>query len=500
MTEAELIALIARDEEVSVEFKQEEERQNDLAEVLGAMANSRGGWLLVGVDDNGQILGVSRPKTIIDRLNSAATSVEPSLLGRVDVAAVTTSSNKTVVVAHVPDGLTAIHAVSGVYRMRVGSYNKILTFDQARAMAFRRGILHFEQSPLLDLRLEDLQEEAIQNYLKRRLRDYSPEIYSQLSRFEILRNLGCAVEEQGQPLPTVLGSLFFSAAPDFYVPGSQIIAARFAGTTSERILDRATIRGTLPQIVEAAANFVEKNVRHRLELPHKPGESLASQELPEYPVEAYREIIVNLVAHRDYYSAVPSHLMIFEDRLVAENPGGLLPGLSLKLIENYHRPRNPRLVEMLHTLGYVERFGSGIRRMRSAMQEAGLPEPVFEADENYFRVTLFNSLPSAVTAPVAPPVTLTSSTPLTRQADLRERVILESLPLARLKPRQIEAMRYLIGKGKLTNANYRTVTGVGVDTTLSDLSELLELGVIIKVGTTGRAVHYVLHPKYQKGT
>ncbi len=514
MSEDELKAIVARDEETRVEFKLESEKQQALAEVLGAMANSQGGWLLVGVADDGAIVGVNRPKTVIDRLYSAAANVEPSLAGRVTVESVRTSDGLSVVVAFVPTGLPAIHAVAGVYRLRVGSYNKIITFDQAQALAYRRGILHHEQSPVQHLKLEDLDNAAIEAYLHRRLNDYSPQVYAHLSRFEILRNLGCALLDEGQPVPNVAAALFFSPTPDFWVPGAQIIAARFAGSTSDRVLDRLTIRGSLPQMIEAAARFVEKNIRHPLQLPARPGGSLAAQEMPEYPIAAYREMIVNLLAHRDYYNLVPAHLMIFDDRLVAENPGGLLPGLTLNTLENRHRPRNPRLVEMLHTLGYVERFGSGIGRMRSAMLEAGLPVPGFEADENYFRVTLRNTPALEIasqTLPTSHFVTQTELSPTVRpvrplstlpavegHTRLHENTILEKLPLVRLKARQIEALRYLIRTGRITNTNYRAVTGLAEDATLADLKELLELHILQKIGTSGRSVYYVLHPTVEQ--
>jgi ATP-dependent DNA helicase RecG len=245
---------------------------------------------------------------------------------------------------------------------------------------------------------------------------------------------------------------------------------------------------------------VQRNIRVRLELPEEPGESMAAQDVLEYPLAAIREMIVNMVAHRDYYNVVPSHLMIFDDRIVVENPGGLLPGLSLKMLENRHRPRNPRLIEMLHTMGYVERFGSGIGRMRRAMQEAKLPEPLFEADESYFRVTLRNSpakIEVAVALPGNPPSkTALAETPVAPAG--REAVLLKRLPLARLKNRQVEALRYIMRQGKINNAQYRALTGLAVDATLNDLRELLDLKLVIKVGVTGRAVYYILNPELEK--
>lgn len=496
MTEAELQNIISRDEEVSVEFKLESEGQTQLAEVIGAMANADGGWLLVGVNDQGEIVGVERAKTIIDRLHSAAGRVEPSLSGRVNIEKIVTNARKTVISARIPEGLKAIHSVAGVYRIRIGSYNKILTFDQAQALAYRRGFMHYEQTAIPNLKITDLDIPALTQYLSKRISNYSSDAYNKIPFFEILRNLGCAVEEEGKQLPTVTATLFFSGIPDFYVPGAQIVAARFAGITSEKIIDRATLRGPLPKMIDEAAQFIEKNIKHHLELPDKAGKSMTSEEVPEYPTEAYREMIINLVAHRDYFSRVPSHIMIFDNRIIAENPGGLLPGSSLHNLENRHRPRNPRLAEMLHTLNFVERFGSGIGRMQDVMFNNNLPAPEFEADENYFRVTLRNIMPPprrSTTLFVPAPIPLTPTV-----SDSYEAAILQKLPLVRLKARQIQGLRYLIRSGRINNTTYRAVTGLAEDASLADLKELMELRILQKVGRSGRSVYYILHPDVEK--
>lgn len=498
MTETELRLLIARDEELRIEFKLDSEKQTQLAEVMAAMANSQGGWLLVGVQDDGIIVGVKRPKIIIDRLNQAADTVVPSLLGRVKVESIETDDYRIVVAAYIPQGLQAIYSVGGVYRIRIGSYNRLLTFDQAQAMAYRWGILHHEKSPVPNLKLEDLQEEPIQKYLSRHLNNYTPQTYRHLSRFEILRNLGCAVTEENRQVPTVAAALFFSPAPDFYVPGALIVAVRFTGTYGDYAIDRATLRGPLPELIESAARFLEKNIRYHLQIPDAPGDSLFSKEVPEYPVETYREMIVNMVAHRDYYSSVPARIMIYEDRIEAENPGGLLPGLTLETMQNQHHPRNPRIVEMLRELGYVEQFGSGIRRMRKSMLEAGLNEPVFESNENYFKVTLKNSPALASFSTMKPNLVTeldSNAQPLAPgSVNARETAIMQKLPLVRLKPRQIKGIRYVIRQGKINNTFYRVLNRLAEDTSLNDLTELVRLHILQKVGTSGRSVYYILHP------
>jgi predicted HTH transcriptional regulator len=277
---------------------------------------------------------------------------------------------------------------------------------------------------------------------------------------------------------------------------------RFTGTYGDYAIDRATLRGPLPELIESAARFLEKNIRYHLQMPDAPGDSLFSKEVPEYPVETYREMIVNMVAHRDYYSSVPARIMIYDDRIEAENPGGLLPGLTLETMQNQHHPRNPRIVEMLRELGYVEQFGSGIRRMRKSMLEVGLNEPVFESNENYFKVTLKNSpaLASFSTKTQNMTTELDSNAQYSAldSIDARETAIMQKLPLVRLKPRQIKGIRYVIRQGKINNTFYRVLNRLAEDTSLNDLTELVRLHILQKVGTSGRSVYYILHSDIEK--
>lgn len=385
-----LRALIAQDEGQTVEFKLESEKQANLAETLVAFANAQGGAVLVGVADDGQVVGVERPKSVTDRLHTAARRVAPSLHAAVTVASVILD-DRTVVVATVPDNLEATCSLAGRFVIREGSFNRSMSPADVLQHAARRGTLSYEGTPVQEATLNDLNEKRVLDFLTQRLRAGTPA----RSFDELLQTLGAARAVEGTVHPTVAGLLCFGNWPQFYFHHATILAGRLVGPLGTQIVDRAIIEGTLPEMVDKAVQFVSRNTRHGLRI----GDpwTARAREVDEYPVDAVREAITNACCHRDYLERSPIQLKIYDDRLVIGNPGGLLPGLDVAHLEGQHRPRNPHLADWLHSLGYVERFGVGLIRMREAMAAAGLPAPEIEATAASFTVTLRG--PGPVDAP-----------------------------------------------------------------------------------------------------
>jgi len=107
---------------------------------------------------------------------------------------------------------------------------------------------------------------------------------------------------------------------------------------------------------------------------------LQRKELPAVPELAAREAVLNAVIHRDYFERGGVVMVeLFQDRLQVTNPGGLVEGFRLEDLERFSLPRNPLLADLFLRLGYVERAGSGIERIREAVAAAGMPPPVFES-------------------------------------------------------------------------------------------------------------------------
>lgn len=382
MTPEELIQFVAQNEGQQIEFKLESEKQVDLAEVLMAFANADGGHLFVGVTDDGEIVGVNNVKTIVDRFYQAARRIDPSLHDAVKVAQVQIA-NHTVVVAHVREDLSMTYSLGGQFKVREGSFNRQMTSADVIGHAVQRGTLDYEQTAVLQATLDDLSEQKVKDFLVKRLRTSIPD--RPLNQLLLdMRAATLGTEQTWRP--TVAGLLFFGNWPQFHLNHATILAARLIGPRGTRIIDRATIEGTLPEMIDRAVQFVQRNTRHSLQIgrPH----TAQAQEIDEYPEAAVREVITNACCHRDYLERSPIQLKIYDDRLVVGNPGGLLPGLDVTHLEGKHKARNPLIADWLHTVGYVERFGIGIIRMQEAMAAAGLSAPLLQNRPDWFEVTL----------------------------------------------------------------------------------------------------------------
>jgi len=265
-------------------------------------------------------------------------------------------------------------------------------------------MLDYEMTPVVAATLNDLDEKRVMAFLSSRLRAGAPT----RSLDQQLQTLGAARDTDGTIHPTVAGLLCFGNWPQFFFNHATILAGRLVGPLGTQIVDRAIIEGALPEMIDRVVQFVTRNTRHGLRI----GDlwTARAQEVDEYPLDAVREAITNACCHRDYLERSPIQVKIYDDRLVIANPGGLLPGLDVAHLEGQHRPRNPRLAEWLHSLGYVERFGVGLIRMREAMAKVGRPAPEIQATPESFVLTLRRPGPVDVQAAA---IVMAASTPST---------------------------------------------------------------------------------------
>jgi ATP-dependent DNA helicase RecG len=197
--------------------------------------------------------------------------------------------------------------------------------------------------------------------------------------------------------------------------------------------------------------------------------------MPEYPLEAVRELLVNAVAHRDYNQGGDSiHLNIFADRIEVHSPGGLPGPVNLDNLLQARFSRNAVIVQVLSDLGFVERLGYGLDRVVNVMRQNGLRTPQFEEIAGSFRVTLYGQ-PEEVEA--------RKKVPAPDVLAYRE---------AGLNPRQEMALGYLSQNRRITNREYQELCpDVHPETLRRDLVDLVTRDILIKVGDK-RATYYIL--------
>jgi len=314
--------------------------------------------------------------------------------------------------------------------------------------------------------MDDLDPELIEAYrgeLDRR-KPGSPLV--RLPQEDLLVEVG-AVAGRARFRPTLTGMLFFGRDPQRFYPSFTLTFLHFSGTAPVRsdpeaplYLDNREFQGTLPEMIDAARATVFAKLGKRGVL-----NGFVRHDVSEYPEFAYREAVVNSVAHRDYALEGSSiQIRLFADRLVVQSPGGLGGNLTVDNIVFEQYTRNPHIVRLLEDYGYVERRGLGVDRMIQAMRDAGLKEPRFEDRGSSFWVTLHSG-------PLLPSI--------------------PDLAYLGLSDRQIQAIGYLQAHGRITNREYQTEFAVSERTALYDLQGLVEAGVALPV-SSGRGRFYIL--------
>jgi len=205
----------------------------------------------------------------------------------------------------------------------------------------------------------------------------------------------CGIYKEGKP--TLAGLMLFGLYPQSNFPGFDITAVVVPGyhignisDDGARFIDNKRIGGTIPELLEGAMSFVHRNIKIKTIIDDK-GKRADKQ---EYPLKAIREIILNALIHRDYSrhtDSSPIRIIFYTDRIEVENPGGLYGRSTLdSLGKSGADTRNPVIAMALEVLIDTENRFSGIPTIRYEMDNAGLPEPMFESSRGVFRATLYN--------------------------------------------------------------------------------------------------------------
>ena len=436
----DLLDLLTRPEGKTLEFKRDLSSPEGALRSIVSFANTGGGTLLVGVEDaTGHVRGLKEPLATEERLASLISdSISPRLVPDIELLPWRLTHVLSVQVYPSPlrpHYLTREGTERGVY-VRVGSTNRRADRELCDEMRrYARGESYDEQ-PLVELDSEAINFRAASE-------SFAPVRKLKRADLETLRLL-CS--HQGRKVPTVGGILLFGCSRERHFPDAWVQVGRFAGTDKARILDQAELRGGLVLAIEEGIAFVHKHTLHGVEVGH-----LRRSARPNLPPVAVREAIINAVAHADYAQrGSPIRISLFDDRLEVESPGLLPLGLVVDdLRRGVSKLRNRVIGRVLHELGLIEQWGSGIARMSAACHEAGLPAPLLEELGTRFRVTIV----LARVAPVA--------------VDPTDQALLAALEAA----------------GGRTTAQLATVSGLSTRATRTRLVALVGAGLVREVGT-----------------
>lgn len=371
--------LLRQPEGKTLEYKRDLSSPVPALRTLVAFANSAGGQLVIGVEDGTRaVVGVKEPLDLEERVaNLIADSIEPRLLPEIEI--VPWRRTHVVVVAVHPSVLRPHHLRAegpehGTY-VRLGSTNRAADSLLIAELERRIGEGGFDEEAVLDLDSEAIDfGVASQCFAEHRA----------LRRQDLI-TLGLLRRHQGRKVPTVGGLLLFGRDRLSRFPDAYLQVGSFAGTKRVDLADRAELTESPVQAIEQAIGFVERNTRLGMVVGR-----VFRRDVPAVPPAALREALVNAVVHADYAQrGAPIRVAVFGDRIEVENPGILLPGLTIdELRDGVSRVRNRVIARVFKELGLVEQWGTGIQRMITACQQAGLPAPEFAELGFRFRVTI----------------------------------------------------------------------------------------------------------------
>jgi ATP-dependent DNA helicase RecG len=203
-----------------------------------------------------------------------------------------------------------------------------------------------------------------------------------------LRSLGVLVPVAHQLVPSVGGLILFGhqAEREQSVPDARVSCARFLSETKTTILDRYEMEGSILDAVSEVPKFIARNTRLAAQI-----QEIRRRDIPEYPMLAVREALINALAHADY-SLGGSHIQIaiFNNRLEIQNPGMLPFGFTMEdLKTGVSRVRNRVIARVFHELQFMEEWGSGYKRIIEVCEKEGYPEPKWEELGTAIRVTFY---------------------------------------------------------------------------------------------------------------
>lgn len=146
------------------------------------------------------------------------------------------------------------------------------------------------------------------------------------------------------------------------------------------------IEGSVLDIIKDAASTIDASLREFTEF--RSGKFFT---VPEYPHDAWYELLVNACVHRSYHAkSQPIFVKLFDDRLQIENPGSFMPSISP---DNFvHKPRNPFLMFVLREYGEVRCISEGTKRIRRELQNAKLPQTQYLETFRSISATLYNDV------------------------------------------------------------------------------------------------------------
>ncbi|MCI0698067.1 helix-turn-helix domain-containing protein [candidate division KSB1 bacterium] len=447
--------LLRADEGETLEFKQSVGEIRENIETAGAFANGQGGTIVIGATSSGKVLGVDIGKDTLESLaNSIQQQTDPKVFPSIRVAEV---EGKSIVILRIEESPIKPVLVQGRGYKRVGKSDHVLSSSELTRLFFSSGEISWDAGPSLKATLNDIDTEALHQFLKRARQERNMAIEVEIPLPEVLEKLELLYEGR----PSRAAVLLFGKRPQKFLLSSELRCARFKGTEPLHFIDMKVIDGNIIEQVPATMEFIQRHISMAAEIVPT---QIERQERWEYPLEALREAIINATCHRDYRDSGNVQVRIFDDRVEVWSPGLLPEGITIGDLYRTHnsRPRNHRIARAFFLIRYIEHWGTGTLRMINLCRDASLPDPEF----------------AEVSGAVV--VTFRKAKSVKKYHEGPEQI-----------ERQRRAIEYVQQKGRITTQGYAEFFNVSTRTARRDLTAMVDKGIFRRAGKS-KATYFEL--------
>ena len=398
-TRTELLELVANGESSGVEFKRDVLQNHELAKELVAFSNLEGGMVVLGVDDDGRIAGLTRDRLEEWVMTACRDKIRPGIIPFFETLR-DVQPGVDVAIVRVPRGFSVHsrwHNNRHTYYIRVGTQSREPTPEELSRLFQQRGTFRAELRPVSGSTINDLDRRRLKDYFKRVRQQDVPTDGDEAGWRTLLVNTEIMVEDSA----TLSGMLLFGSAPNRFLPQAGIDAVAFPGLEKDYAArERRALRGPMTPLMDRHGAVLEAGlVDQALEFVRRNTPMTASLEggtrrieRPAYPDEAVREAVVNALVHRNYLlSNTDVELAAYRDRLEIISPGRLPNGITPEHMRAGTRAaRNQLLKDVMRDYGYLEHMGMGVpRKIVRGMREHNETDPDLAEEGERFVVRLF---------------------------------------------------------------------------------------------------------------
>lgn len=391
----DLLSLIRGGEDTHLEFKIRLVNTEKIIAEIVAMANSGGGAIVFGVNDQRRLEGLDDPELVEEQLiDICRNQIKPPILPRIDK--VSFDNAVRIVVLEVDDRRAPHQTPDNRFFIRIGSTKREADGAEIAALFAHSRAASIEDMPLVRAAIEDVDEALVWSYV----RDTEGETFREPAGFptaEAMRELRLAADYGMSLTPTLAGFLLFgrSGAVEQIIPQSRLALSRFSGNdATSPVVERAEIFGNLTRSFDQATAFIKRYADLWDARPPRAvtnGDSRAPvQARANYSRDAVVEALTNMLVHRDYsIGGSSSRVFVFDDRIEFINPART-GGLTRRSVElGAEVPPNPRLHHVFTSLEYgIETARRGVPALRRAHYAFARRAPRISLLNDEFRLEL----------------------------------------------------------------------------------------------------------------